>query len=257
MKPHQSIAVRALAGAALMFCAQIVFAQSLNAVLAADIKKNQANEASQKRIETIVAQANKLETQYRQTLKETDGLNVYVELLESQVENQNLEMQSLTGSAEKVAVIERQILPQMKKMIDALDNFIRLDLPFLQEERKNRIAGLNELLERSDVSVAQKFRSVVEAYQIESDFGRSIETYKGTVSDGGSDREVDFLRIGRIGLYWQNADATQTKAWDANSGQWIDLGADYRSAVRNGIKIANKQKAPDMLMLPVPAPEAT
>lgn len=253
---HLLAALRAFAGAVLLLFGSAVAAQSLGSVLSADIKKNQANAASQKRVETIVAQTDKLENEFRQVTKETDGLKVYIELLQSQVDNQEVEMVNLGTSAEKVSVIERQILPQMKKMIDNLEDFIALDVPFLMDERQKRIGRLNSLLGQSDVTVAEKFRAVVEAYQIEANFGRDIETYKGQVEDGGETFAVDFLRIGRVGLYWQNADASITRGWDQKGQRWVDLGNEYRSAVRTGLQIANKQKAPEMLMLPVPAPEA-
>ncbi len=258
MKSHRMMAgLRVVAGAAVLLFAGAASAQTLGAVISATIKKNEANEASQKRVEAIVAQTDKLESSSRQVLKETDGLNVYIELLENQVRNQEIEMEILANSAEKVSVIERQILPQMKKMIDALESFIALDMPFLQEERAQRVARLNSDLQRADVSVAEKFRSVVEAYKIEADYGKEIETYKDTIEDSDGTYAVDILRIGRIGLYWQNADASVTRGWDHQQKRWIDLGDEYRSAVRNGIQVAGKKKAPEMLLLPLPGPEAT
>lgn len=253
---HPMAVLRTLAATVLLFYSSALAAQSLGTIIAADVRKMQANEASQKRIEGIVEQTDKLQGEYRQVTKETDGLNVYIELLQSQVDNQERELANLEGATERVAVIERQIIPQMKKMIDALEDFIALDMPFLEKERAERIQRLNELLGQANISVAEKFRSVVEAYKIEAGFGHSIETYKGTVNDGGQDIEVDFLRIGRIGLYWQNPDASLTKAWNHQTKEWVNLGADYRSAVRTGLQIADEQKAPELLLVPVPAPEA-
>lgn len=254
---HSTAVLRTLAGAVLLFFSSALAAQSLGTVLAADIKKMQANEASQKRVEGIVSETDKLENQYRQITKETDGLNVYIELLQSRVDAQQREINNLDGATDKITVIQRQIVPQMKKMIDSLESFIELDMPFLKEERTERIARLNRLLERSDVSVAEQFRSVVEAYKIESGFGHSIESYKGKVNDGGTERDVDFLRVGRIGLYWQTGDASITKAWNMKTGQWVDLGDEYRNAVRTGLQIAEEQRAPELLLLPIPAPEAS
>lgn len=257
MKSIHSMAVlRTLAGAVLLFFSSALAAQTLGSVLAADVRKMQANEASQKRVDNIVSQTDKVQSEYRQVSKETEGLNVYIELLQSQVNNQNIEIEGLSGAVERVTVIERQIIPQMKKMIDALEDFIALDMPFLPEERAKRIERLNGLLGQADISVAEKFRSVIEAYKIEAGFGHSIESYPGTVENNGEDIAVDFLRVGRIGLYWQNPDASLTKAWNPATKQWVDLGNDYRSAVRTGLQIADEQKAPELLLVPVPAPEA-
>jgi hypothetical protein len=42
--------------------------------------------------------------------------------------------------------------------------------------------------------------------------------------------------------------------WDAQAKAWVPLDASYRSAVRQGMKIARKQTAPDLVNLPLPAP---
>ncbi|MEM6641196.1 MAG: DUF3450 domain-containing protein [Pseudomonadota bacterium] len=258
MKASYSMtALRLSAGAVLLFFSSGLAAQSLSTVLAADIKKMQANEASQKRVEAIVSETEKLENQYRQVTQETDGLNVFIELMQNQVNNQNIEIEILDSAADKIAVLKRQIVPKMKNMIDTLGQFVELDVPFLEEERSARIDRLNALLERADVTVSEKFRQVTEAYKTEAEYGRTIEHYRGKVDDNGTERDVDFLRIGRIGLYWQTADGSITKGWDHKSKQWVDLGNEYRSAVKTGLQVAEEQRAPEMLLLPVPAPEAS
>ena len=111
-------------------------------------------------------------------------------------------------------------------------------------------------MERSDVTASEKFRRVMEAYQIENDYGRTIEAYQGGQSVAGADREVDYLRIGRVGLYYQTLDTQFSGAWDKNARDWVALGNEYRGQIRDGLRIARKQTAPDLLMLPVNAPEA-
>src|SRR5690606_58446 len=117
-------------------------------------------------------------------------------------------------SMDSVALIERQIVPMMTGMVDSLEAFIELDTPFLLKERQDRIARLRNMMVRSDVTAAEKFRQVVEAYQIENDYGRTIEAYKGTVNVNGNDQEVDFLRIGRVSLSYQSIGGQHTGAWD-------------------------------------------
>jgi hypothetical protein len=253
---YSTTVLRTLAGAVLLFFSSALAAQSLGTVLAADIKKMQANEASQKRVERIVGETEKIENTFRQVTQETDGLGVFNELLQSQINNQELEISGLEGATEKILVIQRQIIPQMKKMIDALDQFIQLDVPFSLEERNKRIADLNTTLGLANVSVAEKFRLVTNAYKIEAGYGHNIESYKAKVDDGGVERDVDFLRIGRIGLYWQTPDGSITKGWNKNTNSWQDLGNEYRNAVTTGLQIAEEQRAPELLLLAVPAPEA-
>lgn len=231
-------------------------AQSVNSVLAAVVQKNQAGAQSQKRIDQTVEKTQDLLQQYKVVIKELDGLNVYNQLLAKQVDNQQVEMTGLDNAIDQVTVIERQIMPLMVRMIDGLEKFVALDVPFLPDERKKRMEFLNTLLERSDVTVAEKFRRVMEAFQIESDYGRNIEAYRGTLEvAAGTEWEVDFLRIGRIALIYQTLDGSKTGAWNNEARQWEDMPGSYNSPVREGLRIARKQKAPDMLMLPLAAPE--
>jgi hypothetical protein len=164
-------------------------------------------------------------------------------------------MQALSDSIANVALIERQIIPLMIRMVDALDAFILLDTPFLMKERTERAARLREMMERSDVAAAEKFRRVIEGYQIENDYGRTIEAYKGTTEINGNQLEVDFLRIGRVALLYQTVGAGHTGAWDATSKAFIELPpAVYKKQVSDGLRIARKQVAPDLLVVPVAAP---
>ena len=164
-------------------------------------------------------------------------------------------MQALSESISNVALIERQIIPLMTRMVDALDEFVKLDTPFLMKERVGRIERLREAMERSDVSAAEKFRVVIEADQIENDYGRTIEAYKGSTEINGNQLEVDFLRIGRVALLYQTVGGAHTGAWDATTGAFATLPpATYKSQVSDGLKIARKQVAPDLLIVPVAAP---
>jgi hypothetical protein len=183
-----------------------------------------------------------------------DGLLVYNSLLQRQIDNQEREKFELANSMTNVALIERQIIPMMTRMIDSLEQFIELDTPFLLDERRGRLERLRGMMERSDVTAAEKFRRVIEAYQIENDYGRTIEAYRGSVDINGNQQEVDFLRIGRISLNYQSVGGLTTGAWDKEAGEFVELPPEkYKTQVAHGIRVARKQVAPDLLIVPVDA----
>ena len=97
---------------------------------------------------------------------------------------------------------------------------------------------------------------MTEAYQIENEYGRTIEAYKSSVDHEGAALEVGRLRVGRVTLVYQTADQSATRMWDRDAGAWVDLEGSYRNQVRLGLRMALKQVAPDLLLLPVSAPEA-
>lgn len=231
-------------------------AQSLDQILQGQQTRTRLAQESQERVDNVLKQTRSLEDQFKVTLKEIDGLKVYNTLLGLQVDNQNLKMKQLRESIDQVEVINRQIVPIMMQMIEGLEQFVEFDVPFLLEERRDRVLLLQELMERDDVTVAEKFRVVTEAYQIEQDYGTTIESYKDTIQVDDRTMQVDFLRIGRVALMYQSEDGQVSGAWDQANGQWQVLGNEYKNQIRKALKIATKQMAPELIILPVSAPEA-
>lgn len=216
---------------------------------------NVASGRSQERIDQLSEEADRALREYRSTLEQIDALRAYNRQMQTLIGAQQAEMSSLRGEIDRVALVGRAVTPLMLQMIESLDQFVELDIPFLLDERRQRVALLRELMDRADVSNAEKYRRIVEAFQIENDFGRTIEAYRGEVGDDDGARTVDFLRLGRIGLYYQTLDASEAGAWDREALQWVDLPSSFRSPIRQGLRIARKQAAPDMLRLPIPVAE--
>ncbi|AWL12769.1 hypothetical protein HMF8227_02316 [Saliniradius amylolyticus] len=183
--------------------------------------------------------------------KEIDGLEVYNQQLRKQISNQQQEMEELNAAIDEVSVIERQITPLMLRMIKGLQQFVELDVPFLPEERQERITKLQNLMDRADVAPSEKFRRVMEAYQIEMDYGRTMEAYSGLHMVDGQERDVEFLRLGRTVLAYQTRDASKQGIWNKQTRQWEELPSSYRSEITKALRMAKKQLAPDLLMLPV------
>ncbi|TVQ48794.1 MAG: DUF3450 domain-containing protein [Gammaproteobacteria bacterium] len=256
MKPKRSSVLAAVcAGAAGSLLVTAASAQNLDQVLTQGERRITIAQESQQRVDNIVNQTRSLTDQFRQVSREIEGLEVYNALLERQVERQENQKQEIQNSIEQVTVIQRQVVPLMDRMIEGLDQFVSLDVPFLADERRNRVEDLRNILERQDVTVAEKFRRVMEAYQIENEYGRTIEYYSGMLEVGGVERQVDFLRVGRIALVYQTADGQRQGAWDQRAGQWVELGSDYRNRIRQGLRVARRQIAPELLMMPIAAPE--
>ena len=233
-----------------------VVAQTVDDVLVADAKRLQLAQASQERINERVQGTRTITDQYRAINKEIDGLKVYNRLMSAQVQGQEATLEDIKISMDQVDVINRQIFPLMERMIDGLEQSVSLDIPFLLEERINRIDVLKETLSRSDVSVAEKFRKVMEAYQIELDYGSSAEFYKQSLNLGEDYgvRDYNMLRIGRIGLYFQSDNSDITGMWDVNVGDWV-IDDDHRNEIRKGLRMARQLIAPELMLIPLPAAE--
>ena len=241
--------------AAVIVLTGSVFAQqaTVDDVLQADQKRLKLAQASQERVNNTNEAARTLTDQYRAINKEIDGLKVYNRLMSAQVQGQQATLDDITLSMDQVDVINRQIFPLMERMIDGIAQSIALDIPFLLEEREERVGKLQDTLARSDVSVAEKFRKVMEAYQIELDYGSSVEWYKQTLEIAGGVRDYDMLRVGRVGLYFQSDDSQITGMWDRETGAFVILDNEHRGEIRKGLRMARQLIAPELLLLPLPA----
>ncbi len=192
--------------------------------------------------------------QYRLVLQQIDRLIAYNDYVERLIVDQEAQIKDIREQLDQFALIERGIVPLMLDSIDTLDKFIDLDVPFLLEERKARVARLRTIMNLSDVTVSEKYRQIMDAYQIETTYGRDIEAYTGLLEIGGVSRQVDFLRIGRTSLTYQTPDQEETGFWNKQDKQWEKLPNKYQNYVTQGLRVARKQVTPNLLELPIEAP---
>ena len=265
MRTQQNVLRKAIAGilltsGALVACPSAFSTNAINGLDSALKKSEQrADKAikSQLTIDSIDAEIRSSEREYRGINKEIAGLEVYLKQLNKQLAAQETEKKDIEHSIRQVTLIERQITPLMLRMIDALDRFVIADVPFQKEERLARVEGLKGLLGRSDVTVAEKYRKVMDAYQKEMDYGRTIKTYRSTIKLADQVREVDFLRVGRISLMFLSLDGESRGIWDQQTKEWQLLGAEYKGKLNSALRIAREQAAPNLIKIPVAAPIPT
>lgn len=239
------------------FCTIATQANTLEAILKVGEEKTAAAKQSQVKIDRLAEEARDLLSDYKTVMKQVDGLKVYNARLQRQITNQERRIADIDDSISEVTVIQRQMMPLVIRMIDGLDQFIQLDVPFELDDRLARLEFLRDNVDRSDISVAEKFRQVLEAYNIELQYGRGVETYSDTIEINGVLRDVDFLRIGRVSLVYQTTDGKESGVWNSENKSWDTLpSGDYATAIRKGVRIAKKQATIELLNMPVAAPEA-
>lgn len=235
----------------------IAGAQTIDPIVEVGKERTAAAKASQAKIDRLADETSNLLTDYKTVMKQVDGLKVYNARLERQIANQEKRIRDIDASIAEASVIQRQIPPLVTRMLDGLEQFINLDMPFDLDTRLGNIEAVRANMDRSDVTSAEAFRQVLELYSIELQYGRGIEAYTDTIELDGVDREVDILRIGRVALVYQSTDGAETGAWNKDAQTWEELSAgDYAAAVRKGVRIAKKQATIELLNMPVSAPEA-
>ena len=191
--------------------------------------------------------------EYNRITKIAIGLNVYNRQLQRQLDDQQRVMDELNNSIENSEAMRRQLVPLLHRMVDTLEQFVELDLPFEVDQRRQRIDSLKESLDRPDLSIAEKFRRVLSAYQKEVDYGSNYATYSEFIKINGRPREVDILRWGRVILAFQTPDQKTTGVWDNDAKQWKVLGDEYRDGIRKAFRIARGITSKGFVIVPVPA----
>lgn len=219
------------------------------------VASQQASAEVQDRIDRLDDETREMLNEYRQTMSQVAELDAYNLQLERLVATQNVELADYERQFQEIETTKRQILPMIIRMLEVLEEFVTIDMPFLPQERNLRIEELGKLMERPDVLTSEKYRRVTEAYQIELDYGHTIEAYEGEIEVDGEARTVAFLRYGRLGLYYMSLDGLTIGHWDQSQDQWVELDDEYRQSLDRAMRIARKQLPPDLTRLPVPAPE--
>ena len=220
---------------------------------ALDVQVDSSNLSAQAQsdIEKLDEVSKKLYFEYKDTLNEYKSLKNYDDQLSKIIDSQLIEIKSINEQLDSLDDINIDILPLLKRMIDALRLFIEVDIPFLLDERVARVNNLDELILRSDVTTAEKYRKVFEAYQIESDFGKTIENYSSYITLDNQEIAVDYFRLGRLGLFYRTPDGDETGYWDSSREIWIHVGNDLDKDIKSALDISNRQAPPNFISLPL------
>ncbi len=227
----------------------------LSSALSTQQKTDQASRKSQDRVDKLSDKTQELLSEYKGVIRQVEALTVYNRQLQRVVNAQEAEIQSMLAQLETLDQTNIEITPLMLKMIDGLDKFVALDLPFQLKERRDRVALLHATMDNPNVTTSEKYRKILEAYQIENDYGRTIEAYEGSLGEGDDTRTYSFLRIGRLALLYQSLDGEETGQWNSDKSAWEVLPDSYRAGVNQGLKIARRQAPNNLIKLPVHAAE--
>lgn len=209
-------------------------------------KTNKQLQQKQQKIDGLHEQTERLVDQYRSTLREAESYKVFNQQLQEIVHSQDSDLLSLQTQIVEIEFTAQQVMPMMQRMIIALRQFIEQDAPFLPVERQERLVKLEATMKRADITVAEKYRKILEAYQIEIEYGKTLEAYQAMLDD----KKVHFLKVGRAAFFYQTLDGIEFGVWHPQQRKW--LAVDNREVTRSitmGIKIARKQHSPELMTI--------
>ena len=217
------------------------------------IEAQEESVKSQNTIDELTDETRDMVQVYRNAIRKTESLNSYNQQLAKLVKQQKLSLNSIQRQIENAEETRRSIVPFINKMITTLEKFVRLDLPFLLDERRQRVSILKQIVNFPDITLPDKYRRVMEAYQIEIEYGRTIEAYTDTITVDGKEYTVEILRVGRLLMTFQTSDGELSGIWNKHSKAWRKLPSEYNRSIKQGLLIAKKQAPPELIKLPVTA----
>ena len=240
-------------GVILLLMASSINAQQLNTAVQVVVDTNKASAKAQVRIDKLNDQTDDLTGRYRNILNEIESLRAYNKQLEAVVSNQREQVNSIQLQMTTLEQTNRGVVPMIIEMVDMLGKLVEADLPFRKKERTNRVTRLENMLDKADVTTAEKYRKVTEAYGIELDYGSTVDAYQGDLPGG---KKVDFLRVGRTSLIYQTLNQEVSGWWNAKTGKFEELDRRYNDEIKEAIRIARNQASPNLAGLPVTGAKA-
>lgn len=226
----------------------------LQEALTAQVQADRAAAQSQEQINQIRERTQDAAGRYAQAVADAESLERFNAQLQEQVNSQLEEIASIERQLTEIETTQREVQPLMQQMVDTLARFVELDVPFLLDERTARVQELRDIMPRADITISEKYRLILEAYQIELEYGRTLSAYEGRLGTGADARTVEFAQLGRVSLMYRTLDGSETGYWDATRKDWV-VDESYREAVEEALRVARRDGAPDLLTVPVPAPQ--
>jgi hypothetical protein len=247
--------LRKIAGTALLVAASgALWAAEVKDSLDVVSRTNRDAARSQERVDQLSRETRDLLEEYRKLRDGTEYEAAYTRELEERDRAQQERIEDLQAQIATARVTRQRIVPLMRSMADALEQFVVLDLPFHHDDRIGAVLQLKQRLNQPDLSVSARFRLLLEAYQLEQDYGTRIETWRGPLNRGDESLSVQFLRVGRVALYYQSLDGETSGYWDREAQDWEPLEEVHNRSIARALRVAGNLTAPELLQLPMVGP---
>lgn len=150
--------------------------------------------------------------------------------------------------------IRQELMPFLQTVVQRLELLVMNDAPFLSQERTRRLAALSGIMKDPQVTIAEKYRKVMEALFVEAEYGSTIEVYQDNImlSDKAAEPTLgNIFRLGRLALFFLSLDQTVCAVFHPGDNLWQPLPESMLPPLRSAVEIGNKRRPAELLSLPV------
>ncbi|MBD3222953.1 DUF3450 family protein [bacterium] len=172
-----------------------------------------------------------------------------------------VETQRAQALDDRVAELERRlaesgrlqavIQDSMVAVLRRFEDVVAADMPFLAEERAQRLDKVRTELAKPEVASAEKLRRLLEAMLVEAQYGESVEVTQEKIAIDGQEKFVDMLRVGRLAMFWVTPDGTQVGTWDPVSGDYVAMPSSESRTIERAMEMATRMRPVQLLSLPL------
>ena len=161
--------------------------------------------------------------------------------------------QDLTREKEETQRIRTELAPFLEELLGRLKSLVAADAPFLSQERNDRLARLSVILGDPDVTIAERYRKMMEALFVEAEYGNTVEVSREKIVADEAEVLADIFRMGRVALFFLALDRESAGIFDVAKNQWHTLDKTRVPAIEAVVEMAAKHRPMEVLALPIGA----
>lgn len=230
--------------------AQVSVSKDIEAPVDKAVDTRQSTQAAREKWD---AQRLQLAEEYDRLKAENEQLAFANKNLTRQLGDLERSNQDLSREKEETQRIRTELAPFLKEQLERLKSLVAADAPFLSRERKDRLARLAVILEDPEITIAEKYRKMVEALFVEAEYGNTVEVYREKIVVDGIQVLADIFRMGRTALFFLALDRESAGIFDVANNQWHTLDKTRVPAIEAVVDMAAKHRPMEVVTLPIGA----
>lgn len=230
----------------------IITPVSANTLAPAELLRDLASgEASQKQVALAADSAVAARQELLGLEQQLKDLNAYNRYMNTMVAGQERELTTLQDQLANVEETRQALVPLLLKMQSDLESWVASDIPLRSVERAERLEMLRKMMADAKISESEKYRVLLQAYQVEAEYGQRLDVWQQHLRLDGEERLVNIVSLGRIALLAMTPDGHSAWRWSTGSNNWLPLDGKWQAEVAKAIALGEEKQTPTLLMLPL------
>jgi hypothetical protein len=174
--------------------------------------------------------------------------------VEAYLADQRADLAELQRREREFRRIRDELEPWLDQTRRRLAGFVAADLPFLAQERGERLARLADTLDDYDAGLPEKARQAFAALEIEARYGATVDARERELEIGGALLRARVLRLGRLALFALSPGGGRAWRWKPERGFVLLDG--WSRELERAAEIARRHRVASLVEVPVgPIPE--